>query len=333
MIDPQAPVTHPKDFYGRTSIIRRIFSRIGAGRPQSIAIIGGRKSGKTSLINFINNNSIRDQYLEKPDNYIFYLMHSGEHAFENAESFISEIIKLASPDSEQHTNQYTILQKIVQDIHQAGKKLILLLDDFHFITGNKEFPLEFFSFLRSLANNYNVAYVTTSFLELQKLCIAKDIEESPFFNIFTNFSIGPLSIKNGTALLISLSGLDEEAAGKIVSWSGAIPFMIKLIASGYEKNPDLKKCNKNHFEQKLLPVISCYFEEILSILPREALSPLKQIAKNRQPDQKDVHHLRPLLRHGFLIEEDEDIYPFSPAFLAFLKQNPSAQLFKGQKYY
>ncbi|MBN1697540.1 MAG: ATP-binding protein [Spirochaetales bacterium] len=333
MIDPDAPVTNPDDFFGRTAIIRRIFSRIGAERPQSIAIIGGRKSGKTSIINYIFNEKIRNEHLKQPDNYIFYLMHSQEHASERAEHFISKIIGSASPDMEPDTNQYATLQKIVQDIHQAGKKLILLLDDFHFVTGNKEFPLEFFSFLRSLANNYNVAYVTTSFLELQKLCVAKDIEESPFFNIFTNFAIGPLSVQNGAILLQTISGIEKEVADNIISWAGPIPYMIKLIACGYEKNPALLQLDENHYEQKLLPVISPYFEEILTILPKEASSPLKHIAKGRQPDQKDVHLLRPLIRHGFLVEDDELLSPFSPAFLAFLKRNPAAGLFKGQKYY
>jgi len=47
--------------------------------------------------------------------------------------------------------------------------------------------------MRSMANTYNVAYVTTSSETLQKLCVLKDVEESPFFNIFTNIALKPLS--------------------------------------------------------------------------------------------------------------------------------------------
>ena len=37
------------DFWGRTMEISRIFSRIGAGRPQSVSLIGEPAIGKVSL--------------------------------------------------------------------------------------------------------------------------------------------------------------------------------------------------------------------------------------------------------------------------------------------
>ena len=46
------------------------------------------------------------------------------------------------------------------------RKLIVLFDEFDAITTNRAFDLEFYSFLRSVANNYDVAYVTSSARDL-----------------------------------------------------------------------------------------------------------------------------------------------------------------------
>ena len=53
MIDPDRPIESPSQFHGRRGVVRRISSRVGAERPQSVAVIGGRRSGKTSLLNYL----------------------------------------------------------------------------------------------------------------------------------------------------------------------------------------------------------------------------------------------------------------------------------------
>lgn len=333
MNSPDVPVKDPGHFFGRKGIVRRIFSRIGAERPQSIALIGSRKSGKTSLLYYLFNEQVRAEYLESPEQYLFVMLHSRDCMEKQAENFIREITQQITPDIQDEDNYYNTLQKEVKEFHTQGKKLILLFDDFHFITGSEKYPLEFFSFLRSLANNYNVAYVTTSYLELQKLCVAKDIEESPFFNIFTNLSIGPFSHKDGTGLLSHLTGLDEHESEKIVSWAGSTPYPLKLIAQRIKENPGNNTVSESQFEKVLLPLLTPYFEQVLSLLKKDALQPLKQVAKGKPPDYKDEYLLRPLIRHGFLIEDDEKIQPFSPAFSLFLKTNLQAHILKGQEYY
>ncbi|MBN2535077.1 MAG: AAA family ATPase [Spirochaetales bacterium] len=333
MNDFTGPVKDPGLFFDRKGIVRRIFSRIGAERPQSIALIGSRKSGKTSLLYYLFHEQVRAEYLESPGSYLFFMLNSRDCMEKQAENFIREITHQITPAIHEETNYYNTLQKEVKNIHTQGKKLILLFDDFHFITGSENYPLEFFSFLRSLANNYNVAYVTTSYLELQKLCAAKDIEESPFFNIFTNLSIGPFSHKEGIKLFSHLTGLDEQDSEKVVAWAGSTPYSLKLIAQKMKENSKNENISESQFVKKFLPVLIPYFEQVLSLLTKDALQPLKQIAKGKKPDQKDEYLLRPLIRHEFLIEDDGMIQPFSPAFSRFLKNNLQVKTLKGQEYY
>ena len=327
MIEPEKPVENPEDFYGREAVVRRIFSRIGAARPQSIAIIGGRKMGKTSLLNYIFNESVRKKSLGPGQDFIFLNINLKTQNFKDAAGFLAAVYGRLTGSGGGGDNLYNVLQRYVEESHNAGKKIIILLDDFHYITRNQNFPLEFFSFLRSLANNYNLAYVTTSYLELQKLCIAKDIEESPFFNIFTNIALGLLSAEEAVRLCRKLSSLGQDQAQSLVSWYGPLAYVLKIAVKKIGEKGALKE---NEYEKLLLPEITGYFSEVISILPREALKPLKELARGKEPDPKDIHHLRPLLRQSFLLEEGEKLDFFSPAFKQFIAKNLAASLLQGK---
>jgi hypothetical protein len=308
-------------------VVRRIFSRIGAERPQSVAVIGGIKTGKTSLLNYIAHEQTRKQHLDQTETYFFCHVTAAEALFHDSESFVRGVHHLLADGAESEaTNCYNSLRKIVEKYHGQGRKIIFLLDDFHLITSNSNFPLEFFSFLRSLANNYNLAYVTSSFLELQKLCVIKDIEESPFFNIFTNLSLGPLSVQEGVDLLKKLTGDQSAALEQIVSWCGSFPYILKTAALALREN---QGGSENVLEKTLLPVLVPYFEKVLAIMPEEALNPLKSIARDKSPDPREAHVLRPLIKQGFLVETDNGIEAFAPSLSAFLRKNLSKKILKG----
>jgi hypothetical protein len=327
MINPEAPVLEPRDFFGREPIVKRLFSRIGADRPQSIAVIGGKKSGKTSLLNYIFNDEVRRKYLANPDSYIFTLVRSDQSS--HSASSILELVADTAFGNEPDSNPYSALQKLVESHHGAGKKLIVLFDDFHLVTGNKDFPLEFFSFLRSLANNYNVAYVTTSYLELQQLCVVKAIEESPFFNIFTNLTLGLFTPGEGAGLLTGILALDKAMADSIVGLCGPHPYILKSVASLIAANTITASDAANSFEKSVLPHLVPYFGKIVSLLPKDAYNALRAAEKNGKPDVKELHHLRPLIRHGFLVENDDRVEPFSAAFGLFIKKHCTQTMLRG----
>jgi hypothetical protein len=326
MIEPDKPVEIQDNYYGQRTIVRRIFSRIGAGRPQSVAVIGGRKIGKTSLLNYIYNSEIQQQYLDNRDDFIFIKVSLKNEKYQNAENFLHSVYTQLNQDPNQDINLYNLMQKYVEDCHNTGKRLIFLLDDFHYITRNQNFPLVFFSFLRSLANNYNLAYVTTSYLELQRLCVVKDIEESPFFNIFTNLALGLLSTEEGISLCEDLINCSREQAERLVKWCGPLAYVLKIAAL---KKDTLKLFNDQEFEKILLPELLSYFEEIVSILPKDAFKPLKELAKDKEPNPKDIHHLQPLIRQSFLVDDLDELKFYSPAFKSFMLKHLSTSLLKG----
>jgi hypothetical protein len=320
-----APVTDPDRFFGRKNIVRRIFSRIGAARPQSVAVIGGRQSGKSSLLNHLADETVRRDNLPEASRYVFVSLPGPDDPGLDAAAFLDRLCDRLEATARPGENGYNRLQGKVEELHRAGKHLVCFFDDFHRITRNTNFPLEFFSFLRSLANNFNLAYVTSSYLELQKLCVAKDIEESPFFNIFTNIALGLMEPDEARSLLKALTGWPDAEVKRAAAWAGAFPYVLKLVAAACPDGPP----EESRYEKDLLPRLKSYFDGVLGILPREAFKPLKALVKGKPADPRDAHYLKPLVRHHFLLEEDESISFFSEAFRIFTQKHASPDLLKG----
>jgi hypothetical protein len=323
-VDPERPAESPREFYGQQQVLRRIFARVGTERPQSVAVIGGAKAGKTSLLAAIAHPEVRGRYLGPEGRQVFCRLDSGNALYGDAASFLGGACALLSGNSG-GGNPYTALQEVVEARHARGELLVLLLDDFHLITGSPRFPLEFFSFLRSLANNYNLAYLTTSFLELQKLCVVKDIEESPFFNIFTNLSLGPLAEEEARRLLADSSGREAEQVRALAAWSGGYPYVLKLVARELQAGAAAADP-----EKELLPALVPYFQRILSILPPDAFGPLRSVARGKAPDPREAHLLRPLVKQGFLAERGGELSAFAPCFAAFLREGLERRLLAGR---
>ena len=63
------PVMEPPRFVGRRGETQRIYTRIGAERPQTISIIGEKTIGKSSLLNVLAHSNTKVSLLSEPDRY------------------------------------------------------------------------------------------------------------------------------------------------------------------------------------------------------------------------------------------------------------------------
>jgi len=325
-MDPDTPVADPARFVGQAGIVRRVFSRIGADRPQSVAVIGGKKSGKTSLLAHVMDGTVRGRLLEEAGRYVFAAA-GADGAGGSPEGFLAGLHRCLAPDAA--PGGYEEVRQCIERLHAAGRRIVVLCDDFHAITSSAHYPLEFFSFLRSLANNYNMAYVTTSFLELQKLCVVKDVEESPFFNIFTNLSLGMLAPEDARALAAMAAGGDGERAQRLAEWCGGSPYAIKTAARALAASP-APGLSDADLARACLPALTPYFTQAVSLLPPSAARPLQAIAKGRRPSEQEAHLLSSLAKQGFLVERGEALECFSPSFAAFLAGPFAPKMLQGR---
>jgi eukaryotic-like serine/threonine-protein kinase len=127
------------------------------------------------------------------------------------------------------------VKDLVQRLDGNGFRLAILLDEFDCVTTNPNFDLEFFSFLRFLANHYNVAYLTSSARDLQSLCHTKEISDSPFFNIFSTLRLSTF-LRDEAEELIRVPSRRvgrplETHTDRILEISGLFPFFIQMTCS------------------------------------------------------------------------------------------------------
>jgi len=184
--------------------------------------------------------------------------------------------------------------------------------------------LEFFSFMRSLANNYNLAYVTSSYEDLQKLCISKDVEESPFFNIFTNMTLKAFAEDEADKLVSTAqsAGIDLiPEKDLLLREAGLFPYPLKMachilfdMKSGGNAEMDTPDGFTNAFNSKIQG-----FYEILW----ERFDPThKEIIRSVIQAQKIPHNqaylLDELMRKDYVHTKNGKPAVFSPAFQRFI---------------
>jgi serine/threonine protein kinase len=160
-------IKNSSDFFGREREIRRIYSRLDAPHPQSISVVGERRIGKSSLLNHIYHTRQRRANMTNYDNAIFVYLDFQQDADFDVTKFIDFLFNMFSYESK-NGKDYTKrdktldnLKQVIQELEEEGKRIIMLMDEFESITNNDRFSEQFFSYLRSLANSYKVAYVTS----------------------------------------------------------------------------------------------------------------------------------------------------------------------------
>ena len=350
-------IKNPDEFYGREREIRRIYSRLSSSHPQCISIIGEQKIGKSSLLYFLSHENVRKQWLkDAADSYLFLLIDlqewTGEISFSTFFQFIFKMFAERLDDSllpsgltenaQTEAECYETFKKIVSNIENQGLKLILLFDEFGAIAGSEHFDPDFFSFLRSIANNHECAYITTSRVKLQKLCHNTDISESPFFNIFTPVPLGQFDRDETRSLILTPSEqagvpFDENDVGFIFSVAGYHPLFIQMACAALfdykSRDGEISRAEarlqsgKVDFEAvkaDFLVEASEHFEHIWQAADDSEQQVLSQIALRENLTNQQRYLVRELQRKGYLTDDNPPL-PFSQAFLEFLlAKNPDA---------
>ena len=313
----QATIAQYDDFVGRRALVNKIYARIGASRPQSVSLVGDSRIGKSSLLWFLAHEKTRKQFLTNPADYIYLHIPCRELEPTTLEVFTKRLYEIFRPyavktqEKNHRIFDYDYYKHQVESLHKDNKKIILFLDDFNLITLNEAFPLEFFSFLRSLANNYNMAYVTTSYEDLQKLCVSKDIEESPFFNIFTNMSLRGFEDQELEQFFAHICS-DERKADKpyqsyIVNLAGRFPYPLKIASRVFKENTSPVSAVASDLENRLYEELQEYYQTVWEQLDEDYRSILKNIITGKAIPNAQQYLLRDLYRKNLITMNGENV--------------------------
>jgi serine/threonine protein kinase len=321
------------DFFGRRQEIKRICARLTATPPGSISVVGERKIGKSSLLNHVYMPSNRAHLLPRPDKLIMLFIDLQEQKGMSVESFVKMVLGMASYELRGRLDVSDCaptldgIKEMIQRIDRAGFHLALFLDEFEAITANPNFNLEFFSFLRFLANHYNVAYVTSSASDLQSFCHAEEISDSPFFNIFSTLNLTTLTPEEARELVTKPS----SAAGKplepwfdeILDMAGLFPFFLQIACSHaleyMEDHPLGENLEVAEVRQRFYDEARLHYRYIWDNFDRHERNVVQRIARRKNVPAALAHVVADLGRRGYVVVESGRPRLFSSCFLEFAK--------------
>jgi serine/threonine-protein kinase len=230
-------------------------------------------------------------------------------------SLLASQIHKACPElGETEAAGHRSFQQIVETLTARRQSLVLLFDEFDAVTSNAAFDKEFYSFLRSMANHYAVAYVTSSRNELQRLCHSSAVADSPFFNIFSNLYLRPFERDEARELISVPSAAAgcplSDFADEIVDLVGLFPFYLQIACSVFVdwlcENPG-RAPERAQIGARVLEEAAPHYDYLLEHSSPEQVEVFRVLSKGLQPQREALFVCQKLVRDGYL-EADNQQY-------------------------
>jgi class 3 adenylate cyclase len=326
-------IPHPGLFVGRRALVRKILGRLGGTHPQSLSIVGERRTGKPSLINYLRSPQARIDWLEDPGHCFFVLLDfqqtraltPGKVAL-----FIGDALRAQTGMSLEGSEDLGSLRRVGDAVAAAHCRIVLLCDEFEAVTRNPGIGPDFYAFLRSLANTLPVSFVCTSGRPLKDLCVTHEIADSPFFNIFSEVRLGLFDQADAEELVREPSaarGLPLEALGEaLLSMGGRHPFFLPMACSAWYEFLETEGRQAQDFVGQPVPAPVLdqfreesrpHFEYVVESLPEAEAEVLLRCQKT--PPDSSLPEVKSLVRRGYLVPHGGSARPFSEEFEAFLR--------------
>jgi hypothetical protein len=355
------PIKDAARFYGREAEIRQITNRLLSSAHESTSIIGERRIGKTSLLYHLSDPKIAAGLGITPDRFcLVYVDFQGltditpmrfwQRVFKKMqrsvcdESLKPSIAKL----SEQAEFDLFDLEDVFQESQEKGLTIVLMMDEFEYVTQNPNFKSDFFGGLRALAIHHGVALLPATRRELVDLCHSEEIKGSPFFNIFANVVLRPFSHEEARELIGGYTANSEHALSQdetdlVINLAGGYPFFVQMaghyLVEGKMQSLSgdaLQKYVVNNFDQQADAHYSylwshCSESEKITLLmiltlgmqkpSRKTIPNLENLSRMRARAPQDV---AVLIKRGLLEERDDAYSLFSFSLGRWIRQEMSA---------
>ncbi len=328
-------IPRPDMFFGREALVRRIMGRLSSETTQSISLVGERRIGKSSLLNYLRAARTRASQLAQPDSCLFLLIDFQQARSLDQEQFFSAVFAEARRqlggivELGAHANDEG-MRLLCEAVSAAGLKLVFLFDEFECVTKNERLRPDFYSFLRSLANTWSVGFITASGRDLKDMCASHEISDSPFFNIFSVLRVGLLGKEEALALIVGPSAARgiplAPVAETILEQGGLYPFFLQIACSAWfeyletERKAAADLAGKpapreiaEAFREEARP----HFEFILENLANEEKAALAACLRDGRVDA-EAPGASPLEKKGYLARSEGGLIPFSGEFARFL---------------
>jgi serine/threonine protein kinase len=322
-----------EDFIGRQQEVKRIFARLNATPPGSISIVGERKIGKSSLLNHVYMQAQRQKHLDQPEKMVMVFLDFQEQKAMSMEAFVRLLLTMVTLELRGRVDlagcapDLNGIKDMVQRHEAAGLRLAILLDEFDIVTTNPNFGLEFFSFLRFLANHYDVAYLTSSGRDLQMLCHTREISDSPFFNIFSTMRLSVFQREEALELIRVPServGLPlAPHAEQILALAGRFPFFLQMACSHaveyLDEHPGSVEPDFGEIRRRFAQEAWLHYRYIWDGFDQHQRSALLRMAQGRSIPDALRHVVEELASKHYVDTEKTPSSLFSASFEEFIR--------------
>jgi serine/threonine-protein kinase len=350
------PVT-TQQFVGRAQEVDRVFDQLSSQARGSVAIIGERRIGKTSLLHYVAAPDVVRRWNLQEDTSVFIFQDCGSVAPFTITRFWQTILKrllrllgakhqdAALLDTVQgllSASEITTLdiEFLLDDLHEHGLLLILMLDEFEWLIRtdpeNEATTRDLLGGLRALINHVprTLSLIVATRQPLDKVCRDVRFMGSPFYNNFVFIHLRPFSLEEAESLFAQMlagTGVAFSQAEKdlIYDLAGTHPLLLQtaaalvfdLKAGGARETKDLVA-----IREQFCDLVEHQFEDFWRWSGARERHILVQIASG---DQEAATHLEAwaderetLLRRGLIAKGEEGMCRvFSSVFWQWLIAN------------
>ena len=145
-------ITDPKRFFGRKKQKQQIFNQLASPKPQSVAIIGERRIGRSSLLMHIEQTYT--DVLPEHEQYNFGYLDLSRDTIRTPNQFYAAMARELFGDRTAELSPQTFDDKLIDHDRNGSTRYVLLLDEFNVLQRRKEdFDDDFYDGLRSRIND------------------------------------------------------------------------------------------------------------------------------------------------------------------------------------
>jgi uncharacterized protein len=351
------PIKESSRFYGRETDLRQVVNRLLSSAHESTSIIGERRMGKTSLLYHLSDPVVAEKHGLTPDKFCLVYVDFQGLTDITPTRFWQRVLKMMLrsicdkelvPAIEKLIEQESFdlfdLEDLFESIVDRGLTIVLMMDEFEYVTQNPNFKGDFFGSLRALAIHHGVALIPATRRELVDLCHSEELKGSPFFNIFANVVLHPFDHPTVINMLDGYTragefNWSEEDKNFVWKLAGGYPFFVQMAGhyvmegkiQGLE-DKELFHFATSQFEQQSESHFTylwshCSESEKITLFillsqslqksSKKTISNLENITRLHSRSSQDLINLR---KRGLVLEQDGLYSLFSPAFGSWIRQ-------------
>jgi hypothetical protein len=219
---------------GRGDLAQSLLGKLRtSATPDPVSVVGERRSGKTSLLKYLESSLTTAPGLVVVGINLLSLSPQTREGFYTM--LTSGLIQAQALPEGHASLDYNAFVKFLRKLPDAGKRLILLIDEFDVVARVRAFDTTFFDNLRALADSPDLPFtlVVGSVVPLREIAHG-GVYGSPFWNIFYKQRLGLLSRAEAQALVSSPPGGEPglpDHVEPILALAGRYPFFLQLACS------------------------------------------------------------------------------------------------------